>query len=63
MCQRSRNFPKTTFFFTSKVHKREIVEVNGKWKLYKANEEKSTLPLKEAMLKVSNLWFTVSGKI
>ena len=53
-----QKFSKDINFFASKVDKRKIVEVNGEWKLYKENEEKSTLPLKEAMLTVSSLWFT-----
>ena len=49
ICKRSRNFPDINSF-ASKLVKRKIVEVNSEWKLYKENKEKSTLPLKEAML-------------
>ena len=53
-----QKFSKDINFFASKVDKRKIVEVNSEQKLYKENEEKSTLPMKEAMLAVSSLWFT-----
>ena len=43
-----QKFFKDINFFASKVDKRKIVEVNSEWKLYKENEEKSTLPMKEA---------------
>ena len=45
-----QQFSKDINSFSSKVDKREIVEVNGEWKLYKENKEISKLTLKEAML-------------
>ena len=45
-----QQFSKDINSFSSKVDKREIVVVNGEWKLYKENKEISKLTLKEAML-------------
>ena len=36
--------------FTSKADRRNIVELNAEWKLYKEYKEVSTLALKEGML-------------
>ena len=45
-----QKFSKDINSFASKVDKREIVGVNGEWKLYLENKEVSTLTQNEAML-------------